>query len=196
MMGEQNVVHLDASQAALRQAFLKWQCLIRKAAMRHDDGRPQDGMRPYVRLPDDEAARARIVTVLNPREPEWITSEFKHMMKKYMDPRERFENAVKKMAAEYYEEPDEFSDRVTALFGAGVPLVDELAGRGECILDFEHQNRSYTIPCTVTELRADDPDYQATYWHNSLFNPNMRPGVRVLRFAPVWARAQADPPPQ
>lgn len=196
MAGEPNVVHLDASQAELRRAFLKWQCLIRQAAVRHADGRPQDGMRPFVRLPEDEEDRARIVTVLNKLESDWPASEFRHMAKKHLDPRERHEAAIKKLAAEYFQDAAEFSDRLTALFGAAVPLVAELLARGECVLDFQHNRQRYTLPCTVSELGEGDPDYQATYWHNSLFNPEMQPGIRILRFAPIWSRAQADPPPR
>lgn len=196
MPAEPNVVHLDASQAELRRDFLRWQCRIRQQAVREADGRPQDGMRPYVHLPpDSEEPQARIVTVLNKRAPETVTAEFRHMMKRHQDPRERHDAALRKLAAEYFQDAEDFSDALTALFGARVPLVDELVNEGQCTLDFQHTNRRYVLTCTVTELAADDPEYQATYWHNSLFNPYMEPGVRVLRFAPHWATAQAEPGP-
>jgi hypothetical protein len=46
----------------------------------------------------------------------------------------------------------------------------------------------------VRALTEDDPAYQATYWHNALFNAGLPGAVRVLGFQPDWALAEADPP--
>jgi len=37
---------------------------------------------------------------------------------------------------------------------------------------------------TVTEFSEQDSAYQATYWHNHLFNPTIPGRVRVLGFTP------------
>jgi len=41
----------------------------------------------------------------------------------------------------------------------------------------------------VQALAEADAFYQATYWHNRLFNPNPPPGAQVLAFTPDWAHA-------
>jgi hypothetical protein len=41
----------------------------------------------------------------------------------------------------------------------------------------------------VRLLAEADPLYQATFWHNKLFNPNLPGRVQVLSFAPDWMHA-------
>ena len=36
---------------------------------------------------------------------------------------------------------------------------------------------------------SDSAAFQATYWHNRLYNDAMPAGVQVLSFSPDWARA-------
>lgn len=196
MADERNVVQLDAAQAALREDFLKWQCRLRQMAVRHADGRPQSGMRPYVRLPDEDEPRARITVLVIEREPEATTSEFKHMVRRTVDPVDRHGSALKKLGGTYYQDPEKFSDELTGLFGPNVPLAEELLRRGECRLDFEQGGQRYSVPCSVERLPSEHPAFEATYWHNCLFNPEMPPGVAVLRFKPAWSRAWADPMPR
>ncbi len=50
------------------------------------------------------------------------------------------------------------------------------------------------IPCAVHDLEENDPAWQATFWHNTMFNPNIPGGIRILAFTPDWAAAEADPP--
>ncbi len=45
----------------------------------------------------------------------------------------------------------------------------------------------------LEELLKGEPAFQATYWHNALFNPALPGGLRVLAFQPDWARAEAEP---
>ena len=191
----ENVVQLDAAQLRLRQDFLKWQCAVRKMAVRQAAGRPQSAMCPEVRLPGDESPHGRITTLIVKHEPEASTAEFKHAMRRSVDPLERHDSVVKKLSGTYFEDPEEFSDRMTALFGPAVSLVEDLVAAGECVLEFEQGGQRYTVPSTVEELAEGDPAFEATYWHNSLFNPHMPPGVRVLAFQPDWAHTSADPPP-
>ena len=46
----------------------------------------------------------------------------------------------------------------------------------------------------MRNLPPEHPAFQATYWHNALFNPALPGSVRVLGFQPDWSRAEADPP--
>ncbi len=109
-------------------------------------------------------------------------------------PAERYDGALKMLAAAYYQRPQEFSDQLTALFGSDSEIAERLLAAGRCLLAFEQYSQSYTLPCSVRALAEDDPAYQATYWHNALFNPALPGGVRVLGFQPDWARAEAEPP--
>jgi hypothetical protein len=195
MSGDNTVVQIDRVQRALRQDFVRWQCEVRKNAARYVNGKPQEAMRPFVRLPGDAEARARITSVLVPEEPGTTVMEFRHMIRRTVDPVHRTDSALNKLSGTFYENPEKFSDRLTALFGPGVELADDLKRAQPVVLDFEQGGQFYSIPCEVEELGSDHPAYQATYWHNQLFNPEMPPGVRVLRFNPQWANASAEPMP-
>ena len=60
---------------------------------------------------------------------------------------------------------------------------------------FEQQNQRYDLVCEVWPLTKSEPLYQATYWHNALFNPNLMGDPEILLFKPDWARSRAEPPP-
>ncbi len=98
------------------------------------------------------------------------------------------------LAAAYYQRPQEFSDQLTALFGIDSVIAEQVLAAGRCLLAFEQYSQRYTLPCAPRVLAEDDPAYQATYWHNALFNPALPGAVRVLGFQPDWALAAADPP--
>ena len=188
------VVRLEAAQAALRDHFLGWQCRLRQLAVREAGGRPSSGMRPEVRLSAAGPPLGAITTLILRREPAEATAQFRHMVRKTQDPAERYASALEMLAAAYYQRPREFSDQLTALFGPGSEIAEPLLAAGHCLLAFEQYSQSYTLPCSVRALAEDDPAYQATYWHNALFNPALPGGVRVLGFQPDWALAEAEPP--
>ena len=75
---------------------------------------------------------------------------------------------------------------MTALFGAASPVAARLLSHGRCVLEFEQYAQGYRIPCSVAGLAHRHPFYQATYWHNRLFNPHLPDGVQVLSFTPDW----------
>ena len=78
---------------------------------------------------------------------------------------------------------------MTALFGPQAAIVARLLQHGRCILEFQEYAQAYRVPCAIAELAADNSFYQATYWHNHLFNPNLPSGVRILSFTPDWTHA-------
>ena len=188
------VVNLEAAQVALRDAFLGWQCRLRQLAVRQGGGRPTMGMRPLVTLDGDAEALGQITVLINKADPEDATAEFRHMARKTHDPNERMKNALKHLQAAYFQRPREFSDVMTALFGPGSEAAGRLATTGACRLNFEQYQQSFEIPCSVRRLAEREPGYQATYWHNALFNPNLPGKVEVLAFSPDWAHAGAEPP--
>ncbi len=192
--GAATVVRLEAAQVALRDHFLGWQCRLRQMAVRDGGGRPTSGMRPTLVLPGREAVDITVLIVQ--RAPEETTAEFRHLVRKTQDPAERYKGALEHLAAAYYQYPRDFSDELTALFGPRSELAERLLTHGHCILRFEQYNQRYVMPCGVRTLAENEPAFQATYWHNSLFNPNMPMDIRVLGLKPDWAKAEADPPAQ
>lgn len=143
----------------------------------------------------DDEAMSRIVVLINKRQDQSRVPELKHMVLRTPDPKKRFESGLEFLAAEYYQYPDEFTDEITALFGPGEPLVEQLERQGKCLLEFSHTGQYFSLPCEVENLEMENYLYQATYWHNQLFNPYMPPEVQVVVFRPDWSIAIADPKP-
>ena len=52
---------------------------------------------------------------------------------------------------------------------------------------FEAYNHNFKLDCEVELLRKEDPLYQATWWHNSLFNSNLHPDTLILAFNVNWS---------
>ena len=183
-----------ARAAALRDHFLGWQCRIRQHAVRQAGAEPRAGMRPLVGLEDGGTDPGQVTVLIVKRDPEEETDQFRHMMRRTKDPAERYSTALKFLAAAYYQRPTEFSDEMTALFAPDSQVAERLVAAGRCRLDFAQFSQSYALPCAARRLAEEEAAYQATYWHNSLFNPNIPGGVRVLAFRPDWAAGRADPP--
>ena len=192
------VINHDAMQNKLRHHFLGWQCRLRQLSIRQAGGQPTVGMRPDLVLINEDGTEledaGQIIVLLVKAEPEEVTAQFRHMARKTFDPADRYDAAIKFLAAAYYQRAQEFSDRMTALFGPTSQLAAQLITHGQCRLNFSQYNQSYRIPCTVRALAEQDAAYQATYWHNLLFNPNLPSDIRVLQFRPAWAQVEADPP--
>ena len=187
-------MNLEAAQAALRHAFLGWQCRLRQMAVREAGGRPTSGMRPRLTLDQEPDELGSITVLILKAEPEESTDQFRHMARRTHDPAERYKAAQKFLAAAYYQGAADFSDALTALFAAPSETVGRRRAAGSCRLHFEQYSQGFFLPCRVREHRPGEPFYEATYWHNSLYNANLPAGVRVLGFQPDWARAEADPP--
>ena len=188
-----NVVRLDAAQHAWRHAFLAWQCRIRQIAVREHGGRPTSGMRPVLVVAGPRVGP--ITVVITKRDGGATTTQFRFMVKKTHDPADRYDAALRHLAAAYYQRPDSFSDRLTAVFPPEAELPVQISGRTDCVLSFAQFSQTWRLPCVAQLLEPDTAEYQATYWHNALFNPRLPGGVRIVAFAPDWARADADPSP-
>ncbi len=184
---------LDAYAIAIRNHFLAWQCRQRQFLIRQDAGRPSPAIRPRVLVNNESLAQ--IIVIFNKLNSTIITQEFRHMVLKTNDPADRYHAALKKLAAAHYQHPQEFSDCLTALFSAGSTLANQLLCANACELEFDYQSQYYRFLCRIENLPEHHTDYQATYWHNRLFNPAMPSGVRVLQFIPNWNHAKANPLP-
>lgn len=184
-----NVVLTEQAAAALRDEFLGWQCRIRQLSARQSGGRPTAGMRPRLFSPRGDDLAQRITVLIVEDDPADSTALFRHQYLKTNDPIERYEKIVEILAATYFQHPTAFSDVMTALFGPDSTAAAALLNHGGGILEFEEYAQAYRLPCKVVELATADAFFQATYWHNRMFNPNMPPGVRVLAFTPDWTHA-------
>ena len=174
---------------ATREQFIDWQCRLRKAAMRLEGGRPTRGMCPSVTRLDDSIVAAAVIVLLQEKDPGPSSDQFRHIVRKTHDPRERYEAGLQVLSSAHYQYPEDFSDILTALFSADSIIGAELARAGRCVLHFEQHGRRYRIPCAVGQLAEPDPAFQVTYWHNCLFNPHPPRAVRILAFVPEWEEA-------
>jgi hypothetical protein len=100
---------------SIAEQFLAWQCQIRQLAMREEGGRPVPGMQPRV-LDSSKLEMAPALTVLMvPKEPDESTAFFRYQVMKTPDPRTVYERALTFLQADYFQDPDAFSDRLLAL---------------------------------------------------------------------------------
>ena len=184
-----NVALIEAAATALRNEFIGWQCRIRQLSVRQAGGRPSPGMRPRVLGPSGDELAPAITVLVVEAQPHDSTTLFRFQYLKTSDASERYEKALEILCAGYFQQPRNFSDVMTALFGPESAIAAHLVQYGGCILEFQEYAQAYRVPCAVAELVARNSLYQATYWHNRLFNPNQPSGVRVLSFTPDWTHA-------
>lgn len=180
----------DPAVQARRDAFMAWQCRERQMMMRVDQGRPGPAVAPEVVLPGQTEPVARIVTVMSKRGPHARTPEFQHIVRRTNDPAARREAGLKLLSELYYQRPQEFADMLTASFGPASALADAIHGAERCALNFDAHGQRWHLACRVWRLAAHNPLWQATYWHNRMFNPALTEEAVILGFEPDWARSR------
>ena len=180
-----------ASPGDLKNRFLAWQCRIRQYAVRRNEGRPSSGMRPGLWIQDREVAAVNVLVVR--AKSEEVTREFRYMVQKTLDPRDRYSQALRFFSEYYYQTPGEFDEELTAVFAVDSALADRVAGEARCRLVFDQGNQRYTLHCSTRLIEHSDPKYQTSYWHNHLFNSSMPGAVKVVGFKPDWARSAFRP---
>jgi hypothetical protein len=186
---------IDPAPNPLRKAFLAWQCRVRQIAVRENEGRPDAAITPDVTPAGWDAPLGRIITVLCRAPGHSATAELMHMVKKTNDPAQRREQALRFLAASYYQKPEQFSDILTATFPPGSPGAASIRAAEWCTLSFDAFAQRFDLRCRVWKLSRRNPLYQATWWHNQLFNPNLHPESEVLGYEPDWSASTADPMP-
>ena len=170
------------------QRFIAWQCRLRKQSMRERGGRPGVGMSAAVYSVKGGEEQSRMNFLIVRKDPGQRTSEFRHIVRKTPDPSEWIKNGLRILAEMHYHETDQFQNRLSALFGQDSTLADALLQAGQCRLKFAENSIDYEFDFDVAELEEADDMYQATYWHNRLFNPTLPGRVRVLCFSPRLAQ--------
>jgi hypothetical protein len=183
------------SAHALRDHFLAWQCRIRQVAMREQGGRPSPGMRPRVLDTQGGELAPALTVLLIPKKPEESTAFFRFQVMKTPDPRDVYERALAFLQADFFQEPEAFSDRMVAVLPRDAALAAALPDEGACALEFVQSGQSYRIAAKVRALKSVDPAREAAIWHNRLFNPTLPDTVHVLGLQPDWDSARADPVP-
>ena len=190
-----NVVRPDSANQGLRLSFLKWQCHIRQIAMRQGGGKPSDGMLPELRLSEIGEPIGHIISVMSKGYEHSKTMEIRHLARRTQDPQVRRDSAIKFFSEYYYQKAKEFSDVLTTTFSPGSQGAQTILHAGRCWLRFEQFNQVYDIACRPYRLGENDPLYQATFWHNFLFNPDLPGDTIIIGFDPDWAASSADPSP-
>jgi len=189
-----NIILSPAAAEALKAEFLGWQCRIRQLAARQAGGRPSAAMRPRAVTPEGHEIAPAITVLISEADSRNSTSLFRHQYLKTQDPNERYDKILEILQASYFQQPALFSDVLTALFGSQSETAARLMAHSRCVLEFEEYAQAYRIPCAVASLAEDDALYQATYWHNRLFNPNQPDALRILSFTPDWSHAMGYRP--
>ena len=175
----------------LQDKFLGWQCRVRQYAMRNDEGRPTPGMCPRVRLVSGEQVSSALTLLLVPSKPQESIHQFRFMAQKTHDPQERYKKAMQLLSSSFYQQIDDFSGLMSGLFSNDSRIAKTLQENERCVLEFNYQQQSFNIPCSIGEFSKDKQGYAFTYWHNLLFNPYLSPEIKVLGFEPDWTEASA-----
>ena len=183
----------QADSTVLRDAFLKWQCLTRQIAVRQNQGRPDEAVTPAVLLKGKTEAYDHIITVLSKTPQQSLLPELQHLVRRTLDPAQRRQKALELLSETYYQKPMSFSDILTATFPPQSPRAAAIRKAGHCRLVFSGYGQSYQIECKIWALTKKNTLYQATFWHNLLFNPALHPDTIILGFEPDWTKSTSEP---
>ena len=187
---------LTSLDEEIRDHFLIWQCRIRQEAMRTAGGRPGEGMRPRVLLRNGQVISEGVAVLLVPKKPRESTEFFRFQVQKTNDPAQVYEKGLQFLQGTHFQKARKFSDELTALFPNTSSVASALLEAEECILEFSQFAQRYRMICKVREFSRSTPPWQATFWHNRMFNSGLSEDVRVLGFRPDWKSAQAAPGPK
>ena len=176
----------------LREEFFGWQCRVRQIAMRERDGRPDDAIMPVVTLPDSAEPLGSIITVLNKATDFSVIPEMQHLARKTSDEAERRTKSIEFLSSTYFQKPQSFSDIITATFVPGSQGAKKMCAASSCILTFTAYGQRFEFHSKATQLPFDDPLYQATWWHNFLFNASLHPKAIIVGFQPDWAASSVE----
>ena len=131
----------------------------------------------------------RIVVLLIRENPLESTEFLKFQVQKHNAPEDIYKKALTFLQSTHYHRAIEFSDEMTGLFSAGSQLVEQLLVEGKCVLQFKQYGQHYNLPCRIRLMVTSEPSYQATIWHNRVFNPNLPDDVAIVGFQPDWDEA-------
>ena len=192
-LNEDQVVRLEGTNRALARAFVGWQCRLRQISFRQNEGRPSVGMTPLIHAVSEDKPVGRFVTVLNKAKAESSVMEFRHLYRRTRDPAQRRKDITEFLAEAYFQKPETFTDRLTTVFPPRSRTAVFLGSVDACRLVFDQFNQRYELICETIRLRGDDALFQATFWHNALFNSNLSKECEILALVPDWSRCSVSP---
>ena len=173
------------SQAEQYKRFISWQCRLRKSSVRELGGRPTAGMSAGVYSVSGEEEKSRMNFLIVKQESDLLNTEFRHIIRKTQDSAEWVKNGLRILSERHYQDDFNFSNDITALFNLDSSLAEALTTAGKCQLRFSQDSLEYAFDFKVNELDKEHSHFQATYWHNHLFNPTLPGQVCVLSFSPI-----------
>jgi hypothetical protein len=166
------------------QRFISWQCRLRKMSVRELGGRPTAGMSAGIFSTSGGDEQSRMNFTIVRRDSRERTDEFRHIVRKSPDSSLWIKDGLRILSELHYHEEKEFDQQLTALFSLDSTLACALIKAGQCHLKFAQDSVEYGFDFDIVSLDQDDDNFQATYWHNRLFNPTLPGKVRVLGFNP------------
>ncbi len=173
-----------SEKAEQYQRFKSWQCRLRKMSMRELNGVPTEGMTAGVYSVNGGEEQSRMSFMILKDDMSSHIAEFRHIVKKSKDPSDWMKNGLKILAEWYYHDHKIFSDDLTALFAMDSPLAEAMKKAGKVRLNIAQDSMQFEFDFEVTALADNDEAFQATYWHNHLFNPTLPGKVQVLKMTP------------
>lgn len=177
---------------SLKMEFLRWQCRVRQIAMRENGGRPDSSVTPSLSLLGTKERLIHLVTVISKLPGYSKVAEMRHMVKSTNDPAQRREKAVEFFSGGYYQTAHEFSDTLTATLPPEIKNPEEIFSNRNCLLTFDSFGQRFDLLCMVSVLSVESPYFQATWWHNFLFNSRLSPNTVILGFQPQWAKSSVQ----
>jgi hypothetical protein len=152
-------------------------------------------MRPRVLDAEGRELAPALTVLLIPKEPEESTAFFRFQVMKTTDPRDVYERALAFLQADFFQNPEAFSERMVAVLPRDAALAAALLDAGACVLEFVQSGQSYRIAAEVRAFKSGHATREAAIWHNRLFNPALPDTVHVLGLQPDWASARTEPAP-
>ena len=185
----------ENNRLPIQNYFIGWQCRVREFALRNEEGRPNEGMRPQIELKNGEVVFPAATLLIIPNHPDQTIRLFRFMALKTQDPKERYNKALQLLAAKFYQNAEDFSGAMSGIFSRFSEEVKALEKDQSCIIEFDYQQQAFKIPCHVSASPKNESVHEFTYWHNYLFNPNLSPEVKVVHFKPDWDKTVSEPTP-
>ncbi len=166
------------------QKFIGWQCRLRKRSMRELDGRPTEGMTAGIYSVAGGDEQSRLNFLILHEDSADRTAEFRNIVRKSRDPSQWRKNGLTILAERHYQTDQGFRNSLTALFALDSAVAAALLEAGQCRLKFAESTIEHSFEFDVAALSKDSEAFQATYWHNHLFNPTLPGNVQILEFSP------------
>ena len=166
------------------QKFIGWQCRLRKRSMRELEGRPTEGMTAGIYSVSGGEEQSRLNFLILHQDSADRTAEFRNIVRKSQDPSQWRKNGLRILSERHYQTDQGFRDGLTALFALDSAVAAALVEAGQCRLKFAENTIEHSFDFGVTVLPQNSEPYQATYWHNHLFNPALPGNVQILEFSP------------